>query len=97
MKIWITTIKNEKIIKSHVYTPEYFNERDIAAYTQIVCNEIDEPTPLFLKKHYMHLKEFSNTDFSANDFVECINFDSMHLQIFDEKDTKKKYPNEWSY
>ncbi len=90
MKIWLTTHIGEKINKSFVYTPETYNDSQIAEYVKEICNELDEPTPIFLKKHYQHIKEFNNTQFTARDFVESIYFDSMNVQVYDENSKKKK-------
>lgn len=90
MKIWLKTLIDEKIIKSYVYTPQTYVESEICEYVKEICNEIDEPTPLFLQKHYNHIHEFNNTLFTPVDFVESVDFDSMHIQVFDEKQEKKK-------
>ena len=90
MKVWLTTNIGDKIIKSYVYTPQNFCEKDIAEYTKEICNELDEPTPLFLNKHFEHLHKFNNTNFTQTDFVESVYFDSMNIQIFDENEKKKK-------
>ncbi len=91
MKIWLTTHLGEKIIKSFVYTPEYFNEAEISEYVKEICNELDEPTPIFLKKHFQHIHQFNNTQFTSRDFVESVYFDTMNIQIYDEN-SKKKQP-----
>lgn len=90
MKIWLTTHVGEKIIKSYVYTPIYYNEAEIAEYVKEICNEIDEPMPIFLKKHFQHIKNFHNTQFNERDFVESIYFDTMNVQVYDENAKKKK-------
>ncbi len=63
--------------------------KQIEEYVKEICNEIDEPMPIFLNKHFSHLKEFSNTHFQARDFVESIYFDTMIVQIFDENAKKE--------
>lgn len=90
MKVWVKTLLGEKIVKSYVYTPACYNEAEICEYVKFICNELDEPTPIFLQKHYSHLHQFHNTVFTSRDFVESVYFDSMHVQVYDEKDTKKK-------
>ncbi len=90
MKIWLTTHVGEKIVKSYVYTPEYYSDGEISEYVKEICNEIDEPTPIFLKKHFQHIKEFNNTQFTARDFVESVFFDFMNVQVYDENSKKKK-------
>ncbi len=89
MKVWLTTHTGEKIDKSFVLAPEMYSDGEIAEYVKEICNELDEPTPIFLKKHYQHIKEFHNTTFTARDFVESIYFDCMKVQVFDENAKKK--------
>lgn len=90
MKVWVKIIKGEKILKDYTYKPEKFNYSQLHNYLEIACNELDEPTPIILKKHLQHLKEFSNTTFKQIDFVESINFEKMVVEIFDENLQKKK-------
>ena len=80
----------DKIIKSFVLEPTVFQESEIEDYLKSICNEIDEPTPILLNKHFTHLQQFSNTTFTNNDFVETIYFDKMVVEIFDDKDKKNK-------
>lgn len=89
MKVWLKIIQDEKIVKIYVLAPQNFNEKNIEEYVKEICNEIDEPMPIFLNKHFSHLKEFSNTHFQARDFVESIYFDTMIVQIFDENAKKE--------
>ena len=94
MKIWTKTIKGEKIIKDIIWSPNgVFNLNDLASYIEEICNSIDEPTPIILRKHLNHLNEFSNTQFKQDDFVEKIFFDKMVIEIFDENSQKKKQKN----
>lgn len=93
MKVWLTTHIGEKIDKSYVLSPEFYSDNEIAEYVKEICNELDEPTPIFLKKHFQHIQEFHNTTFSARDFVENIYFDSMNIQVYDDKAKKKPIGN----
>lgn len=90
MKIWLKTIVGEKIVKSHVMQVDDYRDDEINSYVEKICNEIDEPTPLFLQKHFQHIRDFHNTHFTSIDFVESVYFDSMNIQVFDEKDQKQK-------
>ncbi len=90
MKIWIRTIDGEKIKKDLVYAPERFNLDAMHEYLEDICNTLDEPTPIILKKHLSHLDEFNNTVFKPIDFVEQVNFDKMIVEIFDENSHKEK-------
>ena len=90
MKVWLKVIVGEKLDKSYVLTVEQYKDNEIEEYVKEICNEIDEPTPIFLNKHFNHIKQFHNTHFTKNDFVEYINFDTMIVEVFDEKDKKHK-------
>lgn len=88
MKIWLYTTVDEKIIKSFVYSPEVYRDSEIEEYVKEICNEIDEPTPVFLNKHFMHMQNFNNTHFTSVDFIEYISFDKMVVEVFDDKDKR---------
>ena len=90
MKVWLKVIVGEKLEKSFVETIENYKDNEIEEYVKEICNEIDEPTPIFLNKHFNHIKQFHNTHFTERDFVESINFDTMIVEVFDEKDKKNK-------
>lgn len=90
MKIWFKLIQDEKIIKSFTYHPNLFDINKLTDYIEIACNELDEPTPIILRKHIQHLNEFNTTKFKQIDFVETINFDKMVVEIFDENFKEKK-------
>lgn len=90
MKVWLKIINGEKLEKSYVLTVEQYLDKYIEEYVKEICNEIDEPTPIFLNKHFSHIKQFHNTHFTKHDFVESINFDTMIVEVFDEKDKKNK-------
>ena len=90
MKIWLRTIVGEKAIKSYVLSPEHYSDNDIEEYINTICNEIDEPTPVLLNKHFVHLRNFNNTTFVPSDFVENVYFEKMRVEIFDENDKKNK-------
>lgn len=88
MKVWIKIIKGEKILKDFTYAPNNYSDSELHHYLEIACNELDEPTPIVLRKHLAHIKEFGNTTFKQLDFVEAINFDKMVVEIFDDKPKK---------
>lgn len=90
MKVWLKVVVGEKLEKSFVQTIENYKDNEIEEYVKEICNEIDEPTPIFLNKHFNHIKQFHNTHFTEHDFVESINFDTMIVEVFDEKDKKNK-------
>ncbi|MBQ7978069.1 MAG: hypothetical protein IJ301_05750 [Clostridia bacterium] len=90
MKIWTKIIQGEKILKDSVWAPDgAFDYSCLGNYIEEICNKLDEPTPIILRKHLNHLNEFGNTHFKQEDFVESVFFDRMAIEIFDENSQKK--------
>ena len=81
-KIWLRTQDDgEKILKEKIFEWKGEGIGALIDALRVVCEELDEPTPVVLKSHFFDLKQFNVTRFTSRDFVESIYFDKMILEL----------------
>ena len=89
MKVWATTVREEKITRDIVFEYEHIsNEDDFVALLQQICEKLDIPTPVVTYINFNHYVLFNTTKFKSRDFVESIDFDYFNLEAVPDK--KKK-------
>lgn len=89
MKVWATTVREEKITRDIVFEYEHIsNEDDFVALLQQICEKLDIPTPVVTYVNFNHYVMFNTTKFKSRDFVESIDFDYFNLEAVPDK--KKK-------
>ena len=81
IKIWIKTLKDNKIVKQAVLkSDEKFDYADFHAYVYEACRLIDEPSPVIVKTHIFNYAKFNYVKFFPDDFLEEVSFDKMILE-----------------
>ena len=89
MKVWATTVREEKITRDIVFEYEHIsNEDDFVSVLQQICEKLDIPTPVVTYVNFNHYVLFNTTKFKSRDFVESIDFDYFNLEAVPDK--KKK-------
>ena len=89
MKVWATTVREEKITRDIVFEYEHIsNEDDFVSLLQQICEKLDIPTPVVTYVNFNHYVLFNTTKFKSRDFVESIDFDYFNLEAVPDK--KKK-------
>ena len=89
MKVWATTVREEKITRDIVFEYEHIsNEDDFVALLQQICEKLDIPTPVVTYVNFNHYVLFNTTKFKSRDFVESIDFEYFNLEAVPDK--KKK-------
>ncbi len=83
ISIWGKVIADEKIVK-HFVVKVQPSECTFFDMIKQLCEGLDIPTPVLLKKHLMDFNKFSMTLFKANDFIEKINFDRFVVEHLPE-------------
>ena len=81
VRIWAKVMKNDKIVKQYVF--EKFEEMDYSEffnYVSEICTNLDIPTPVIIKTHLFIYAKYNVLRFSADDFLESINFDRLVLE-----------------
>lgn len=79
IKIWGKVFNKEKIVKHCVISVEPSN-CSFFEMIKTVCEGLDVPTPVILKKHVTDFNQFNMTLFKPNDFVEKFNFDKLIIE-----------------
>lgn len=85
VKIWVKAIKENKIVKSYVFSKEEkYSAAEIFDYLTEIGEKMDFPVPVVLEKHVKHLVLFNQTKFIGSDFIEEVNFDALALEVLSE-------------
>ena len=93
MKIWLKFMGEDKMLKNIVYdTGASFDSNKLSDYLYEACQQLDEPTPVVVRKHIAHFANFNTTHFLPQDFVEEVNFFRLVVELIPEDDKKKHNP-----
>lgn len=80
-RIWLRTVGvEEKIEKEIIYIAKDGDINEFIEGLREACEELDEATPVVLKTHYNHFKQFNIVRFAPRDFVESVYFEKMILE-----------------
>ena len=80
-RIWLRTVNSdEKIDKEIIYLAKDGTIDEFIDGIRDACGELDEATPVVLKTHYDHFKQFNIVRFAPRDFVESVCFEKMILE-----------------
>ena len=91
-KIWVKTLKREKIIGNKTYVGEgQFDIELFHSYLTEMCESMDIPTPVLLSSHIRNFSSFNYVTFTASDFVEPVKFDKLVLEYCREDTTRRKH------
>lgn len=88
MKAWGTIKTEDKIMRDAVIDLGYMKKTDAIDYSAVIhalCLELDLARPVILKKHVNDLRRFSSAVFKSEDFMEHIDFDQFHIQLYFDK------------
>lgn len=81
IKIWAKVIKNDKIIKQHVFEKDgQIDYAEFFDYLREICENLDVGTPVLIKNHLFNYAKYNVVRFTQNDFVETIFFDKLVLE-----------------
>ena len=86
-KLWIKTFKNGKILKDMVVdnAPYELNRtRKIYFAIDEACRSYDLSKPLWLEKNIKEFKKSSKTRFTADNFIDGIDFDFLEVEVLEE-------------
>ena len=88
MKVWILLRKRPKIVREAMTdyaVPPAWTEEAIGEMLTPVCRELDVSRPMILEKHVDELERIGRVVFRAADFVDSVSFDTMEVELVDEK------------
>ena len=81
IKIWAKVIKNDKIVKQHVFEKDgQIDYAEFFDYLREICENLDVGTPVLIKNHLFNYAKYNVVRFTKNDFVETISFDKLVLE-----------------
>ncbi|MBR6028104.1 MAG: hypothetical protein IKP40_03365 [Clostridia bacterium] len=85
--LWVRVIRRHKIERQTVEpcAPEEVRE----ALTE-ACRKLDLSAPVWLPRHERDWRDFSQTRFSPDDFMESVPFDRLEIELIDPDAPKKK-------
>lgn len=88
--IWAKTQLEEKITKNELISfDNMFVKSNFFDYVAKICNDLDIPTPVILKKHINHFSSFNIATFNKDDFIEYVDFDKLILEFCKDEKIKK--------
>lgn len=88
LSIWVKIFKEQKIIKNFVFNGGKKSINDFEVVLREICESLDIPTPMVLKKHIQHFKNFNQTRFKREEFIESIDFDELMLENVSSEEKK---------
>jgi len=83
MRYWGKLKTEDRIIRELVH-----EDKDFISALVALCNGFDISKPIVCDKHLKELRMFRRTVFFPDDFVEGVDFDTLEIEIFDNKKSK---------
>lgn len=81
VKIWAKVLSKGKIVKQYTLVREENMDYSMFFdYLREICENLDVPTPVLIKTHLFNYAKYNVLRFSADDFLESINFDRLVLE-----------------
>lgn len=81
MKLWAKLTTDGKILKDIIYKDDFsVSENNFLNALRQLSYELDIATPMCLKVHLRHFKNFGIVKFSPNDFVEDFPYDYLEIE-----------------
>lgn len=81
IRIWAKVMQGDKIIKQYVFErTETMDYSLFFDYVRDICDYLDVPTPVLIKTHLFNYAKYNVLRFTADDFVEKIDFDKLVLE-----------------
>ena len=88
MKVWVLLRKKQRIDRESMTeysVPPVWTAEEIGEMLTPVCRELDVSRPMILEKHVDEMERIGRVVFRAADFVDSISFDTMEVELVDEK------------
>ena len=83
MRYWGKMKTEDRIIRDLVC-----EDTDFVSALVELCKGLDISKPIVCDKHLKELRMFRRTVFFPDDFVERVDFDTLEIEIFDNKKSK---------
>ena len=85
-RVWARTFKNNRILQSTTIELEIDDTRTHKVFRALeqVCEEFDLSNPIWLDTNINEFKRIARTRFTADSFVESIDFDYLDFYVIEE-------------
>ena len=81
IKIWAKVMKKGKILKQFTLVKEENMDYSMFFdYVREICENLDIATPVIIKTHLFNYAKYNVLRFTADDFMEEIDFDKLILE-----------------
>ncbi len=80
-RLWVRLIRHHRIAKQQTIDCPWGGEREAL---REVCRALDVPAPIWLNKNENEYGQFRRTAFTADSFVESVQFDRMEIEFLDD-------------
>lgn len=87
-RLWGKVIKNSKFVDDHVFELDdpLMNRKDkMEAGLESLSYHFDLQKPMWLSDNQKDYKQFGKTRFTAQHFIETIEFDYFEIEIIEDK------------
>ncbi len=85
-RLWVKIIKENRLVKDTVIEDNSNKTRTHKIFDGLedACVQFDLSKPIWLESTISDFKRLSKTRFSADNFIEPIDFDYMEIQVLEE-------------
>ena len=85
-RVWSRIIKDNKLVKDVTIELDYEDTRTHKVFTALEksCEQLDLSNPIWLESNIADFKRIGRTRFTADSFVEPIDFDYLDFYIIEE-------------
>ena len=84
MKIWARLLIDGKNVKDTLYADNYpLTFESYENMLRKIAEQLDISSPVSMKIHFRHFKEFNIHRFKPDDFVESFEYDSMEIECYE--------------
>ena len=86
-RIWGKIIKDNRLVNDYtacIDDESLSRTKKVYRALDIICNELDLSTPIWLKSNQNDFIKFSRTRFTQDNFIEHIEFDYLDFHLIEE-------------
>ena len=85
-RLWARTFKDNHMLKDTVICDDSNDTRTHKVFCAIeeICNQFDLGKPIWLDTNIADFKRHDKTRFTADSFIEDIDFDYLEIQVIEE-------------
>lgn len=86
-RLWLRVIRDHRISEQTTAPCVWGSEKEVLVE---MCKQQDLPCPIWLNKHENEYSSFRRTAFTAEHFIEEVDFDRLEIEFLDDTGKKRK-------